>query len=400
MWIEGVADYVFADDPGYQLGRLYSKKQHRMPPVRTPKRRRTRSTIYGPQEMTPRRHSLGGKPTMRAHPKKMRGSHSREEVSQNEFGNLHSGATFKVMSIKPGKGTLRHVSGAFNKLMDIRGYRFTQTSGLQGVNSLYLSGTNSQWTSSTVAPFIYDSPIAYFDMNPYSKISGSSSAFFPPGLSPKTDTLAFVKDDIVIDMTNFTNVGVTVQLFAFRCKKYTTFDPITLWAQANIDESQGGTPMVFPSAGTTAATLGAVGVNMPHQQPHHSLISDCWTICGSTICVLGGGASQRVKIADRPNHIGMRDRLIEQPYRFVPGCLNIIAIAIGDVVQDVTTGIIPTYGPTNLGFCVNSKKHFQAVMGNAARIKTQLADSFVPVNATIANLHEVTVVDGSGVVSL
>lgn len=339
------------------------------------------------------------------HVKKLSSHHKkvsppREDLAQNDFGNVHSGSTFKLMSIKPGKGSLKSVGGALNKLMDSRSFRNTQIPGLQGVNSIYLSGTNSQWLNSVAFPALNESPVAFFEMNPYSKISGSASPFFPAGLTPKTDVFAFIRDEIVIDMTNFTNVGVSVQLFAFRCKRYTQYDPLTLWAQAESDESQGGTNMVFPGAGTTGGTLGAATYNMVHQQPHHALISEYWSIVGSTICVMGGGASQRVKIMDRPNQVCHRDKLVVNTLKFVPGSLCIISIAVGDVVQDVTTGVIPTFGPTNVGVCITTKKHFKAVMGNAARVKTQLAESFVPTGATTANTREVNITDGSAVVSL
>lgn len=317
-------------------------------------------------------------------------------LSENLRSDIHSGTSVSMMRVHC-KKPLKGVIGRPFFLHDVRSTLLTAATGQQGAANVFYSATPSQWstaTSGTLASIgATQSEVAYFDMNPYAKITGSGQ--FAAGLT-SVDRLVFKSEELILDVSNFGSNGCTVYLCFMLCTKFTDKDPVSLWGDGLSSNADGVFGQTVPGPGQAfPSASGAGSTNTVYETPyHHEIVKKHWRVVGKRMVQLAGAASEKVKVHIAHNNLGRKEVLSENGRTYAPGTVTLLAIVYGTPVLDVTGGAqIPTYGQCKLGFIMNSRKCFMSYKANAARIETELSSNMVPANATLVNQRQVNNVD-------
>lgn len=325
-------------------------------------------------------------------------SSTKGSMEQNTLSNLHSGVdvrTWKMNIHKPVKSAM----GTTSRLYETRQVVNTSGAGVQGVFEIYFTGTQDQWLSNHVPALPYQGEYAYFDINPNCRVTGSG--IFTAGAFPTTDRLIMKNEVLEMDISNMTNSATQHRIYAFVCKKYTSFGPIALWNQDLFDMGGSGPgAAVAPTALLPAInTPGYLGAQFPYMGPTGcKTLSTFFKLQGVQEFDLAPAAHQRLRIDLIHNQLGVKETFNKAANLFVPGTVVLVNVQIGVPVLDNTNGNNATYSLCESAITFVSKKVFQPVKNNAGRVKALVGWDAIPAGASGGNQKIVNILDASATV--
>lgn len=283
-------------------------------------------------------------------------------------------------------------------LGDIAGIQFTGVVAACNTTKQIMVST-AAGAAATVA---YDQgSVRLFDLNPNRAITGSN--YWGLNTQPRQDQL-FVSNVVMqTDVRNFSSTGVLVDLYYCTPNQHTNLTPPQVWLSCLQAATDGVKPQnLFPAAGLTAGVAGYPSTFFPGVRPNQVQgFRETWKVLHTHHMCLGPSSSESITMNINTNYLLDYKKIVaangqtDAAFGFTNanvttnflrhGSVVIMAVLRGEMVKDMTTGEIPTYSQTDVGFITSKRYALKMLSGNAARIDAQLADSSVPTGALIAN---------------
>lgn len=316
------------------------------------------------------------------------------DPSENTISNFHSGVNVSKWKIY-NHGPVKSAQGTIARLYEGRSIILSNGAGVQGCFEFYNTGTGLQWLNASNPPGPAQSEYAYFDINPYDKITGSG--IFTNNTFLSNDRLLLKYEAVMMDFSNVSTSATQVRLYAFKCKKYTSLGPLNYWNQDLIDMGeQGPGAATVPAAGLITNTPGYMNYQFPYMAPKGcKTLSEFYHLQGVNEFNLNAGGHEKLRVDIVHNMLGIKEAYNKAGTIFVPGSTVFVLVQLGVPVVDVTTGGGPlaTFSSNETAVTMTARKAFQPIKNNAGRAKPYVGWDTIPAGATLANQKLVNVVD-------
>jgi hypothetical protein len=228
---------------------------------------------------------------------------------------------------------------------------------------------------------------------------------------------------IEIDVANFSNLAVDVDIYVCVNKGYQNNSAVNAWlASAKLDITNiTDVPEDVTTAGFGGRNVGTPSIYHPGNNPHWSAgFRKVYKIKRVIPVRLAGASQERVVISVHMNQMFDLNRVLNKQQGYsqltynqtswtdakisasaqaLPNMLDIFAISKSGVVKDVTSGA-PSLGAPDVGFIINRKISFAPIKEAVAKtVPVSIASTAIPIGAA-ANARTLNAVDGAAAVPI
>lgn len=324
---------------------------------------------------------------------------SRKLIEPVQMDGGHSGVSSETIRVKATPLKLRKgikTIGRWNYQQTHNGI-IIGTAGTQTVTDICLvNGTSQIITSSGPGYGFFQNATALQQLNPY--LSTSSSVVVGVA-TPFNDRFVILRNQVKLEITNFSGVGALVDVYLMKCKKSDASSCSSIWATSLIQDGLGQVAAVRPVAGSNTGTAGyASDVNFVGLVPSQSkTFKGFHQIQAVKHIDLSGNSTELVNFDIEINKVVNTGIIREEDgtlLRLHGGLTySVMIVQRGQLVEDKTVGTLVTYGSTKIGYIATVKSQMCALAGNASRLDDQRVISNVPAGATTANQSYTNEVD-------
>lgn len=297
------------------------------------------------------------------------------------------------------------------KIKDTYQLRTTVTSGFQGIDTLSISGSLSQWflnNGNTNPPSKENTPLCYAAYNLGQVIAGPTTDYTGAAALPDLVNLGALTDayhnytHFDVQCTNLLNVAVTIHVSVFLCKSdepsgadpYTCANKLLLDAAPNTSFGGHFTQALGPVSGTTLtgnSPWGPMTMNAPFIQWHEvNGLGKYYKYLGERVVNLAAGASTSYEICVHRNKKINMEAAYTKFTNFSVGnlageTLHVLHRVQGAVVMDTTAGKnYLTPSPVDVGYIIRRTEDIS--FAPPSKSKYQAGTIGVANTATYSNL--------------
>ena len=285
-------------------------------------------------------------------------------------------------------------------------WEFSQTYGenltaLEGLQNYTLCGALLNPINCVVRTGVpydgrYQSYEALFELNPFSKVTGSA-------LYGNTE---FAEDKIICEsvrmntsLKNMTSNDMCVDMYVVQCKKNTPLYPDQAWNAGLVAQGGGQTVNFPPIAGlTTAEVEGYATLQGVFQRPKSSVeFSKLYKISRVAKVQLAGGAAQDLNIFVKLNKVLDKKEITDYQSEGIAAIANmtvfIFAVVRGGVVLNEIVSNNPTYGAGNVAFVSTSTWKMKGVAASKQRLPLNTYVQRIPTGSGVASEKQINEID-------
>lgn len=280
----------------------------------------------------------------------------------------------------------------------------TGTAGNQtSFDMLFVNSIPQNYVSTGPGYAIYQAYNAYKQLNP--NLATTGSGLMSPTTLPADDRYVLLGHNIDVEISNFSAVAIEFDLYVYKCIKPSTFSVYTLWGQGYSNMSFGQGQIVPPVPGSTAGTAGYNALNIVGSRPTESrVLKNFWKLQKVKHFMLEGNGTQKVNFHIVQNQLIRNEQtaqLSAQGNVYMPGSYDILCVARGQVVEDVTVALAPlsTFGSIKFGWIATVKTSLTGVPNMANRLNSNNAAVNYSTAATTANQKIINEVDNPSTVA-
>jgi hypothetical protein len=261
------------------------------------------------------------------------------------------------------------------------------TAGQQGVNTPLAAATTQNMIVSSGATYsFFQSYTALQQLNPY--LTNTGSVLLGTAVTPATDSFVLKNYNVNLELSNFSNVGVVMDVYCLTLKKNTNADPSALWTLGYAGNQFGTSAISLPAPGTTTGAAGFPTIVTVGARPTESKVfKEFYKIEAHRNIHLQNSSSHIMDISVDCHKIIKCDEMLKlnsQVTVYVPKLTVIIMVVQrGLLVEDTTFAAHKvTYGPTSVAYIANVKYNAHAVKNPAGRLDVNYAATQVPAGST------------------